>query len=99
MTMISWLPLLITALAVARLTRIITTDRIALPIRQYVLAKNGDDGWFTFLIHCKYCASVWIAAGTAPLYWYFGRSPWFLIPAVALAFAEFIVFTAKLDEV
>jgi len=94
-----WLSLLIVALAVMRLTRIVTTDVIALPFRKWVLNRSGDLGWWTMLVHCRYCASVWIGAAAAPAYWFYGGSAWVMVPAIALAFSECIVLTAKLDEV
>jgi len=99
------LSLLITALAVTRATRVVTTDKVGLPLRRWILVRNGDEGWFTFLIHCKYCTSVWISFMASPLWWWASgysfthvRS-YFFIFAIALALAQFVVVTAKLDEV
>jgi hypothetical protein len=94
---INLLTLLITALAVMRVTRLIVLDQITMPIRSWVVTRNGDTGWWTFLLHCPLCASVWIAAAVAPLYWFVGRSPGFLIPVLALAFAQLVVFVNKAE--
>ena len=93
-----WLSLLMTAMAVVRATRVITTDAVALPLRRWVQQRSGDTGWFTFLIHCKYCTSVWIAAAAAPLWWFFHNDAGFLIPVIAGAFAQFLVYLAKPDD-
>lgn len=93
-----WLSLLLTALTVVRVTRVITTDVIALPLRRKVMKHSGDDGWWTFLVHCKYCTSVWVAAAAAPLWWFFHADAGFLIPVIAGGFAQFLVYLAKLDE-
>lgn len=91
------LTLVITALAVMRITRIVALDKITIPIRRWVLEKNGDTGNWTFLIHCPLCVSFWVGAVVAPLYWFFGRSPWFLIPALALAFAQLVIMVHKAE--
>jgi hypothetical protein len=90
--------LIATALAVARISRLIAIDQITLPIRQWVLKRSGDNGWFTFLIHCPYCASVWVGAAASPLWWFFGDKAWFLIPAIALAFAQVTSLTTKIEQ-
>jgi hypothetical protein len=91
------LTLVITALAVMRVTRLIVLDQITMPFRAWLLTRNGETGWFTFLFHCPLCASVWVGAAVAPLYWFFGRSAWFLIPALALAFSQVVVMINRAD--
>lgn len=91
-------PFLLLVLAVARLTRLVVSDQITMPLRQWVVARDGEQGWFTFLVHCPWCAGFWVAAVTAPLYWFFGRSPFFVIPCVALAVSQAVGLLAKLDQ-
>ncbi len=50
---------------VALLTRILVDDMIALPLRQLFINKLGEQSWWTYLVHCPRCASVWIAFATA----------------------------------
>lgn len=95
--MIKLLPLLIAALAVARLARLITIDRISMPLRVRIQAWNGDMGWWTYLTNCPYCMSVWIGMAVAPLYWWFGNTPGFLIPAIGLALSELTIFAHRLE--
>jgi len=53
-----------------------------------VLARNGgDEPKLVTLLTCPWCASIWIGAAAAPLAWFVGRSPWLLVPALALAFS------------
>ena len=55
----------------ARLTRLITDDRITLPVRQAVIRSFGPDHWFTFLIMCPWCVSPYVAFLTAiPAIWW-----------------------------
>lgn len=84
--------LLITALATARLTRLVTIDKFCEPFRNWVITKNGDDGWLTYLVFCPYCLSVWIAAALTPLAWFLTSAPdtlgittWAGLPLTALA--------------
>lgn len=52
--------LLIDGLAVYRLARLVTRDRIAEPLRDAVSARSdlGDE-----LVNCPHCVAVWAAAG------------------------------------
>lgn len=48
-----------------RITRFICAD--ALPLvarpREWIIDKLGDDHWFSYLITCMWCASVYVATG------------------------------------
>lgn len=68
------LSLVLTSLAVARVTRLIYSDYISMPIRQWVMKRNGEEGWWTFGIHCPKCVSVWVAAPAAAI-WQFSFGP------------------------
>ena len=83
---------LLGTLAVARVTRIIALDKIALPFRMWVLHRNGREGWFTYLVHCPYCVGVWLAAPAGALLWFLteghtvlGITSWVGVPMYALA--------------
>jgi hypothetical protein len=54
--------LIVLMFAVARVTRLIVDDKISLPLRQWVLRKSGEDGWFFYLVTCPWCMGVWVAA-------------------------------------
>ena len=58
--------LLTDALAVARLTRLVTRDEIGRPLRWTVLSAvdAGDlPAWAENLIDCPWCVAVWVALG------------------------------------
>jgi len=40
-----------------------------------------------YLIGCPWCASIYVGAVAAPLWYWAGLSPWCLVPAAALAFS------------
>ena len=75
--------------ATIRITRLITTDKISEPLRQWVTHHNGEKGWFTFLIHCPWCTGYWIALPATITAWYLTNlptyvdlTPWAAIPAL-----------------
>lgn len=83
---------LVYALAVARLTGLVTVDTITEPVRDRIVVKLDDapgsgGEWLSYLITCPWCASVWISAVAAPVAYNWGDSPWLLVPALALAFS------------
>jgi hypothetical protein len=135
------LTLAVYALAVARATRLVTSDRITeaprrwLSIRLWARTVNvatarswadmhlhrhdqghestaalaevrrlvaagrldagGDPPLGVYLLSCPWCASIWLGAAAAPLWYWLGSSPWLLVPAVALAFSYVTGFLAS----
>lgn len=121
------------ALAVARVTRLVTADKITEPLRvrlmvalwartisaeeagtfaarrypghdmghesslrlsqvQKVMAierlqDEAEAPMSVYLLGCPWCASIYVAAVAAPIVFWWGLSPWFLVPALALAFS------------
>jgi Protein of unknown function (DUF1360) len=93
MTIPVWLQLTLYALAVARLTGLITADTITEPVRDALIGWLDDrpktaGEFIATLIQCPWCASVWIGAAVAPLVWAWGGSPVMLVPALILAFSQ-----------
>jgi hypothetical protein len=79
--------LLIHALAVARLTLLVTSDRVFQTPRTSLvgaLARRGHD-LLAYLILCPWCVSVWIGIVAAPVIYLWGTTPWLTVPALALA--------------
>lgn len=68
---------LVMSLVVYRVTRFVAADAfplIAVP-REWVFHKLGDDHWFSYLISCMWCASVYVAAGTTALFDHYTSVP------------------------
>ena len=87
--------LIIAALAVARLARLIAEDKLLEPMRFWLGRRWPADSLRLYLVHCRWCLSVWIAAVVAPLVWLlaglsdrFGVTAWLGIPLLALALAH-----------
>ena len=98
-----WLQLLAYALAVARVTGLITADSITEPIRDWIAVRLDDrpktlGEAINTLITCPWCASIWVAFIASPLIWFWGDSPIMLIPAIALAFSQVAGMTNSLGR-
>lgn len=67
--------LAVDALAVARLSRLLQDDEVwpALEAREAFERWAGDTRW-TDLASCKWCISMWLAAGVTFLRWRFPRA-------------------------
>lgn len=89
--------LLIAALATARVTRLITTDEITSEIRQALLRRLDDQSKLAYAITCNWCASIYVAAATAPLVWWHSTRPAVMIPLIALAFSQIVGMTSGRD--
>lgn len=79
------------ALAVARLTGLITQDLITEPVRDAVIGRlpaNQVGEHLEDLITCPWCVSIWVAAVVAPLVYQAGDTPWVFVPAFALAMSQ-----------
>lgn len=62
-------------LAVARFTRVIVSDRIALGLRRWAVNKYGEESLRAYLLHCTWCTSFW-AAFPAGIIWALTTLPW-----------------------
>lgn len=82
-TLLCLLTLTLYVLAAARLTRIITTDKIGEPLRARVTKRFGASSQITYLAFCNWCLGWWVcavlawpAAVVAGLPWWFGFGLW-----------------------
>lgn len=79
--------LLIAALATARLTRLITSDRILAGPRRWALIRLDSDGLTAYLLVCNWCVSVYVGAGVASVGAWAGVWPWPWALPLALSFS------------
>ena len=80
--------LLVLSLGSARLTRLINDDEIAHPIRNWAVRRWGPAGKIPYLLHCRWCAGLWVSTLLCGFAWATGvcRDPAvaaLLIPATA----------------
>jgi hypothetical protein len=88
------------ALAVTRVTTLITHDQITRPVREHLIAcfdpyrrvhrvlvyLLGEPDGDT--IGCPWCVSIWIGAFTAPIIYSWGDTPIVLVIVLALAASQ-----------
>lgn len=103
MTVPVWLQLLVYALAVARVTGLITTDSITEPVRDWITVRLDDrpatlGEAVSTLITCPWCAGMWVSLVAAPLVWFWGDWPVMLVAAMALAFSQVAGMTNALGR-
>lgn len=94
----TWLWMTVYVLAVARLTRLVTTDKIGQPIRQWMLDRRGSDSAVTYLVFCSWCMSLWIGFATAPAAIALTGISWWSLPILALSASQVTgLIAARLD--
>ncbi|MBC9002960.1 hypothetical protein [Micromonospora aurantiaca (nom. illeg.)] len=78
-------------LFVARVTRLIVGDEITRRPREAIVRRLPDGSPFAYLLFCRWCLSVWIAAAAAAGWWHLSDIArwsghwWVDVPTVALA--------------
>lgn len=99
------LGLLLLTLATARLTRLVTIDKIGEPLRQAVIRRYGADHWLTYLLHCPWCMSVWLSTGGVLATWWTlgladatGLTAWWGIPALSLAVSHAVGLLRRAED-
>lgn len=99
----TWLTLLIYALAVARVTGLITADSITEPVRDKIIGWLDDQpatigSALATLITCPWCAGMWVSLVAAPLVWFHGDWAPMLVLAIALAISQFVGMVSDLGR-
>jgi hypothetical protein len=84
-----WFTLVLTAFTSARLTRLITFDKITGRLRAWTIrvAKNPDKG-LPVLFSCAWCMGVWVSTTVAAVAVAFRGQVWFVAPALALTASQ-----------
>lgn len=59
--------LLTAVLAVARITRLLVDDRLTVAWRVWIVKRYGADSLPSYLAHCPWCMSMWIAIPIMPV--------------------------------
>ena len=84
--------IVLTILAVARVTRFITTDALFDGPRGWAVQKLINPGRaraardkIAYLIVCDWCSSVYVGAGAAGAYWTWGETMPYMVICLALA--------------
>lgn len=88
-------PLILAALAVARLTRFVTTDRIFLAPRAWIIRRLDRESLLAYLIVCDWCVSVYVGMAMGGAWYLWGDTRAFLAVTGALAFSYVAGFLAE----
>lgn len=88
------LSLLLTLLATARVTRLVTEDAILERPRTWVLSKLHPDHLPAYLVTCPWCVSVYAGAALAGAWWAWGDTRVFTAAVAALAASHIAGFLA-----
>lgn len=91
--------LLLAALVTARLTRLITTDRITEAPRNALLRRLPADSLAAYLIVCDWCASFYVGLGVAGAGALAGWWTWAWIVPLGLAFSYVAGWLASKEAV
>lgn len=84
--------LVVLALGTARLTRLVNDDEIFSPVRRWSVRRWGEGGAIPYLLHCRWCAGLWVSALLCLVAWLFGLCS----PAVAILFVPAVAYAAQL---
>lgn len=100
---VTFLGLLIYALAITRVTGFVVDDTLIDSQRDRFIKWLDDrpatlGSWIAKVVTCYWCAGMWVSIVAAPLIWWWGGSPWLLIPAFALAFSQVVGMTAHIGR-
>jgi len=83
------LTVLVTVLAIARVTRLLTTDRILdqprIALMERFISKAGDESLAAYLVSCPWCISMYVGAAGAGAWWAWGTNTAYLAVTLALA--------------
>lgn len=61
------LTMVVATLAVVRITRLLVDDQLTNFYRLWVDNHWGSNSWQSYLVHCPWCTSVWVAALIMPV--------------------------------
>lgn len=86
-------------LSVMRLTRLVTLDTLTDGFWVRRVNNLGKfprvQQWFTKLITCSWCASMWVAPPVVVSAYYCGESAWFVIGSVVLLASQVTGLSAQ----
>ena len=90
--------IVLTILAVARVTRLVTTDVLTETPRVWLTLRLESWPRIQYLIHCDWCASVYTGAAGAVAYAAWGETLWFMAVVLALSASYATGFLASITE-
>lgn len=92
------LTLVLTLLAVARVTRLINADRITEAPRNALVRRLDPEGLAAYMVFCPWCVSVYTGAAGAAAWWAWGETRVFTAAVAALAASHVAGLLAGLER-
>lgn len=92
------LTLVLTLLAVARVTRLVNSDRITQAPRDAVVRRLDPDGLAAYMVFCPWCVSVYVGAAGSAAWWAWGETRIFTAAVAALAASHVAGMLAGLER-
>ena len=92
------LTLVLTVLAVARVTRLVNLDRITQAPRDAIVRRLDPDGLMAYMVFCPWCVSVYVGAGAGAAWWAWGDTRIFTAAVLALAASHIAGVLAGLER-
>lgn len=92
------LTLVLTVLAVARVTRLVNADRITEGPRNAIVRRLDPEGLMAYMIFCPWCVSVYTGAAGAAAWWAWGDTRIFTAAVLALAASHVAGVLAGLER-
>jgi hypothetical protein len=92
------LNVVLTLLAVARVTRLVNADRITEAPRNALVRRLDPDGLAAYMVFCPWCVSVYTGAGAGAAWWAWGDTRIFTAAVLALAASHIAGILAGLER-
>lgn len=92
------IPLLVAAFATARLTRLVTTDRLTRAPRMWLLHRLQGRELLSYLVVCDWCVSVYMGLVVALTGAWAGSWPWTWALPFALTFSMVTGLLARWED-
>lgn len=88
----------IAVLACARITRLITRDRLTRAPRMWLVNRWGIESLRAYLVQCDWCTGLWVSAAIIPPAYWWGDRPWLHLPLYVLAGAHIVGMIADREN-
>lgn len=85
-------------LSTARLTRLVTHDKITNGLRTVMVRKLGQEHPLVYLMYCSWCVSIYTGTGVTLAAWQWSGHTWFNIVVIALSASYVAGFLASHSE-
>src|SRR5699024_4537351 len=97
--------IVLAALAVARVTRLVTEARLLEPLRLWLAEEWPAESQRLYLLHCPWCVGMWVSIAGARIVWSVahlsckvGVAAWLGVPLLALDISHVVGVIKGVDR-